>query len=230
MSNLMRDVRHASRRLLRAPLFTLATLLTLALGIGANTAIFTVVNGVLLRSLPFPEPDRLAGVWQSAPGVDIKDLPASFADYLTYREHSTALADVALWNRTSATVLTGDVPERVDGLLATVRLLPLLGVQPILGRPFAESDDVASSPQVVMLGHGYWQRRFGGDRDIVGSRISIDGSMREVIGGAAAALLVHGRRARRRDAAALRSCHRASGRLQLPSRGSAAAGRHAAAG
>ena len=104
MFDLMRDVRHAARRLARTPVFTLATLLTLALGIGANTAIFSVVNTVLLKPLPFPEPDRLVGLWQTAPGVNITDLNASIADYVTYREESRTLADVAIWNGTAFTV------------------------------------------------------------------------------------------------------------------------------
>ena len=182
MSDLMRDLRHAARRLARTPVFTLATLLTLALGIGANTAIFSVVNTVLLKPLPFAEPDRLVGLWQTAPGVNINDLNASIADYVTYREESRTLADVAIWNRTALTVTGLGEPERVDAISATFRLLPMLGVQPILGRAFTERDDEDSSPEVVMLGHGYWQRRFGGDPAVVGRRIMVDGTPREIIG------------------------------------------------
>src|SRR6188768_4234572 len=150
MTELMRDVRHAARRLVRTPMFTLATLLTLALGIGANVAIFSIVNTVLLKPLPFHEADRLVGLWQTAPGVDISDLNASLADYITYREESRTLADVALWNRTAVTVTGLAQPERLDSLSATHRLLPLLGVQPTLGRPFSERDDQDGSPEVVM--------------------------------------------------------------------------------
>jgi len=98
MFDLMRDVRHAARRLARTPMFTVATLLTLALGIGANTAIFSIINSALLKPLPFPEPERLVGLWQTAPGVNITDLNPSIADYVTYREESRTLADVAIWN------------------------------------------------------------------------------------------------------------------------------------
>jgi putative ABC transport system permease protein len=182
MFDLIRDVRHSARRLARTPVFTLATLLTLALGIGANTAIFSVVNTVLLEALPFPEPDRLVGLWQSAPGVSIKDLNASIADYITYREDSRTLEDVAIWNGTALTVTGLAEPERVDGISATFRLLPILGVQPALGRAFVERDDDPHSPEVVMLGHGYWQRRFGGDPGVVGRRITVDGTAREIIG------------------------------------------------
>jgi predicted permease len=182
MFDLMRDVRHAGRRLLRTPMFTLATLLTLALGLGANTAIFSIVDTVLLKPLPFREPDRLVGLWQTAPGVDIADLNGSLADYVTYREESRTLADAALWKGGAFTVAGSAEPERVDGLMATFRLLPLLGVQPLLGRPFAERDDQDGSPEVAMLGYGYWQRRFGGDRGVVGRRVIVDGTAREIIG------------------------------------------------
>jgi putative ABC transport system permease protein len=182
MFDLVRDIRFAARRLARTPMFAAATVLTLALGIGANTAIFTIVNGVLLKSLPFPEPDRLVGLWQTAPGVDIADLNASLADYVTYREESRTLADVAIWNGATVTVAGQAEPERVEGMSATFRLLPLLGVQPILGRGFRETDDAAGGPEVVMLGHGYWMRRYGGDPSVVGRRITMDGTAREVIG------------------------------------------------
>jgi putative ABC transport system permease protein len=182
MFDLMRDVRHAARRLTRTPMFTVATVITLALGIGANTAIFSIVNSVLLKPLPFPEPDRLVGLWQTAPGVNISDLPASIADYVTYREESRTLADVAIWTGNTYTVTGRAEPERVDGLSATFRLLPMLGVQPILGRAVAERDDDPGSPEVVMLSHGYWQRRFGSDRGVVGRRIMVDGTAREIIG------------------------------------------------
>jgi putative ABC transport system permease protein len=182
LHDLIRDLKYALRRLARTPLFTLATLVTLALGIGANTAIFSVINGVLLKPLPFPEPDRLIGVWQNAPGVNIKDLNASIADYVTYREHSKTFAEVAIWNGRSVTVTEFADPERVDGIAVTSRLLPMLGVRPILGREFTEKDSDNSSPDVVMLSYGYWQRRFGGDPKVIGRRIMADGSAREIIG------------------------------------------------
>ncbi|MBO0798973.1 MAG: ABC transporter permease, partial [Blastocatellia bacterium] len=182
MNHLIRDLKYTLRRLALAPGFTAATLITLALGIGANTAIFSIINSVLLKPLPFPEPDRLVGVWQTAPGVNIKDLNASVADYVTYREHSNTFADVAIWTGRSLTVTEFAEPERVDGISMTFRMLPLLGVQPILGREFAEKDDQDGSPDVVMLSYGYWQRRFGGDPRVIGRRIMVDGSAREIIG------------------------------------------------
>jgi len=182
LHDLIRDLKHTFRRLARTPVFTLATLATLALGIGANTAIFSVINSVLLKPLPFPEQDRLIGVWQTAPGVNIKDLNACLADYITYREDSRTFADVAIWNGRSVTVTEFADPERVDGIGATFRLLPMLGVHPILGRGFIEKDNESGSPDVVMLSYGYWQRRFGGDPKVIGRRIMADGAAREIIG------------------------------------------------
>jgi predicted permease len=141
-----------------------------------------MINSVLLKPLPFPEPDRLVGVWQTAPGVNIKDLNASVADYITYREDSKTFADVAIWNGRSVTVTELADPEHVDGIMATFRLLPMLGVKPILGRGFTEKDNATTSPEVVMLSHGYWQRRFSGDPKVIGRRIMADGAAREIIG------------------------------------------------
>jgi predicted permease len=180
--NLIRNMKYALRRLTLTPGFTVATLITLALGIGANTAIFNIINSVLLKPLPFHEPDRLIGVWQTAPGVNIKDLNASIADYVTYREDSSTFADVAIWNGRSFTVTEFADPERVDGISLTFRLLPMLGVQPVLGREFTEKDNQDGSPEVVMLSYGYWQRRFGGDPKVIGRRIMVDGAAREIIG------------------------------------------------
>ncbi len=180
--DLFRDLRLTMRRLGRTPVFTLAVVVTLALGIGANTAIFSVIHGVLLKPLPFADPERLIGVWQTAPGVNIQDLNASIADYLTYREESKTFADVAIWNGRSVTVTEFADPERVEGIQATFRLLPLLGVRPILGREFTEKDEATGSADVVMISHGYWQRRFGGDPKAVGRRILADGTAREIIG------------------------------------------------
>lgn len=182
MQELFRDLRFTLRRLGRTPLFTLATVVTLALGIGANTAIFSVINGVLLQPLPYAAPEQLIGVWQTAPGVNIKDLNASVADYFTYREESRTFADVAIWSGRSVTVTEAGEPERVDGIGMSFRMLPMLGVRPMAGRDFTEKDNVNGAPEVVMLSHGYWQRRFGGDMSVIGRRIQVDGTAREVIG------------------------------------------------
>ncbi|HEU0119637.1 MAG TPA: ABC transporter permease [Bryobacteraceae bacterium] len=182
MYELLRDWKHTLRRLAATPGFTLATIATLALGIGANTAIFSIVNSVILKPLPFTEPDRLIGVWQTAPGVNIENLNASIADYVTYREDSTTFADVALWNGRSLTVTEFAEPERVDGITSTLRLFPMLGIQPILGRQFEEKDFDTKGPDVLMISYGYWQRRFGGDSKIIGRTLRAENSVHEIIG------------------------------------------------
>jgi putative ABC transport system permease protein len=171
-----------ARRLKRSPLFTAVTILTLALGIGANTAVFTVVHSVLLKPLAFHEPDRLIGVWQSAPGVGIKELNASPGTYFTYREESKTFEDIAVW-RTESVNITGTAePERIQSIRTTFGLLPVLRVQPVLGRNFTSKDDSPGQPETVMLSYGYWQRKFGGDPGVLGKRILIDSTAHEVIG------------------------------------------------
>ncbi len=182
MSELLRDLKHALRRLARTPMFSTATIATLALGIGANVAVFSVVYGVLLKPLPYREPDQLIAVFQSAPGVNIKDLNASIADFVTYKEHSQTFADVGLWTGTGAIINENGTAERVSGAAITHRMLPMLGVQPLLGRGFVESENAEGSAEVVMLAYGYWQRQFGGDASIVGKRLMMDGKPVEVIG------------------------------------------------
>ena len=175
----MAELRQTVRRLFRAPGFTLTTVLTLGIGIGATIAIFSVVNGVLLKPLPFPNSDRLiALVHRSA---EAPELAASPAFYLTYREHSTTFESVALWFENTATVTGAGEPEEVHQLMGTHELLSTLGVQPLLGRTFNVADDRESSATVV-LSHGYWQRRFGGAEDVLEQTLIVDGAPREIVG------------------------------------------------
>jgi putative ABC transport system permease protein len=170
------------RRLVRVPLFTTVAAMTLAVGIGANTAIFSVVYGVLLKPLPFRQPDRVVGVWHTAPGINIPLLNQSPATYLTYRDSSRVFEDIGLWDTAAASVTGSGEPERISVLLVTDGVLPLLGVQPFLGRSFDRIDDSRAAPERVMLAYGYWQRKFGEDRNILGRLIQVDGTPREVIG------------------------------------------------
>ncbi|HEV3483828.1 MAG TPA: ABC transporter permease, partial [Vicinamibacterales bacterium] len=175
-------LRRVVRRLLRAPLFTIVAIVTLALGIGANTAIFSVVNGVLLKPLPFHEAGRLVAVWHTAPGLGFPEMNQSPATYLTYREENRTFEDIALWDNFSVSVTgTGD-PERVQALLVTDGLLPILRITPAVGRVFSKEDDSPGAPQRVLITHAYWQRKFGGDPNIIGRGITVDGRPREIIG------------------------------------------------
>ncbi len=163
-------------------MFTALTLLTLAIGIGANTAVFSVIEGVLLKPLPYPRPEELIAVRHSAAGLKIKDLPVSPSCYLTYREENRTLQDIGLWTGDSLNVTGLAEPEQVEGLDMSDGMLGILGVQPILGRGFSRGNDTAGSPKTVLLSYGYWQRKFAGDRNVVGRTIQIDGEPREIIG------------------------------------------------
>ena len=173
--------RLALRRLLHAPLFTAVTLLTLAVGIGANTAIFSVVYGVLLKPLPFADPDRLVGVWHTAPGMNIPLLNMGPSNYFTYRAEGRVFQDIGIFQTNSVTITGGAEPERVQALEVTHGLLPLLGVTPVAGRTFGPADDAPGAPRRVILTHGYWQRRFGG-QPVVGTALQVDGNPVEVVG------------------------------------------------
>jgi putative ABC transport system permease protein len=182
-----RDVAYALRGLRRAPGFTLLVVLTLGAGLGAATTIFSVVNGVLLRPLPYRQPDRLVMIWNDF-GQGAQTLPATSAtDYLDYRRETRLFDDFAAGtggSEVGATgVLTGEgSSERVELTPISANLLPLLGVTPILGRPFTEEEDVFNGPKVVMLTYGLWQRRYGGDRAIIGKSIQVDAVSRTVVG------------------------------------------------
>jgi predicted permease len=179
----LRDLRFALRSLRRSPAFTALSCLTLALGIGATTAVFSVVNGVLIKPLPYPEPNRLIGLSHLAPGVDIGgDVNMSPAQYFTYREHSRTFDEIGLWSSGTATV-TGDAePERVPVVRVNASTLRALGVHPAHGRAFSPNDDVAGAPATVLVTHSYWQRRHGGDTSLIGRAITVDSERRQVIG------------------------------------------------
>jgi putative ABC transport system permease protein len=174
-------LRRTARRLLRTPAFTVVAVFTLALGIGANTAIFSVVRGVLLKPLPLHDPESLAGFWLTAPGLGIPNLMSPSA-YLVNREEGRVFEDVGLWNNGAVSVTGSGEPERVRVLLVTDGTLKLLRVTPALGRLFSADDDSPRTPERVILGHAYWQRKFGSDPSAVGKSIVVDGRPREIIG------------------------------------------------
>src|SRR5262245_8669636 len=175
-------LRLVSRRLVRAPLFTGMALATLALGIGANTAIFSVIRGVLLKPIPFAEPERLIGVWHTAPGIGIPRLNQGPSLYLTYRDANHTFEDTGIWDDTAIAVTGTGEPERVSALEVTDGVLPILRIQPALGRRFTAEDDSPKAPDRVMLAHGYWQRKFGSDPSVIGRLITLDGKPHEIIG------------------------------------------------
>ncbi|MBN1240868.1 MAG: ABC transporter permease [Gammaproteobacteria bacterium] len=178
----MTPLRQTICRLFRAPAFTLTSVLTLAIAIGATTAIFSVVNGVLVQPLPFPESDRLVALSHRSPRMPGNVLPASPSLYFTYREHNRTFESVALWSADTASVTGMGSPEEVRALIATHEFLPTLRVEPLVGRSFTEADDQPGAASTVMLSHAYWQRRFGGSADVLGRTLTVDGAPHTVIG------------------------------------------------
>ena len=180
----MGPLKHVLRRLAHAPGFTVVAVLTLALGIGANTAIFSVIESVLIRPLPFPQAENLAGVWQVAPGVQgiSGNINCSPTMYFTYREQSRTFQEFGIWNSGGASVTGLAEPEQVRALNVTYGTLQALSVQPALGRWFSQSDDTPGTPETVMLTYGYWQRRFGGSASAVGRTLTMDSRPHTIIG------------------------------------------------
>jgi predicted permease len=176
------QLKHVLRRLLRSPIFTAVTLATVAIGIGANSAIFSVINGVLLKPLPYADAERLVGVWQSAPVIGINDLTLSFSDYFTFLDENRSFQELGLWDNDSVSITGLGAPEQVQNIEVTAGILPALGVQPQLGRWFTAKDDSPGSPATVILTYGYWMRKFGGDPLAVGRRIVVDGEAKEIVG------------------------------------------------
>ncbi len=174
------ELRYATRVLWKQPGFSAAAVLTLALGIGATTAIFSVVYGVLVKPLPFDDPERLVSLQQIAPhGAGTNH---GRGTYLTYRENQHVFEAIGAWDPTEVSITGRGNPERVEGLRVSASTLPLLRVHPILGRVFSAEDDTPGAPPRVLLTHGYWQRRFGGAETVVGQQLIVDGRSAEVIG------------------------------------------------
>ena len=170
------------RRLVHLPMFTTVAVLTLAIGIGANTAIFSVVEGVLLKPLPFAHPDELMVVDHAAPGVNMKSVGAAAFLYFTYRDETRAFKDIGMFESDTVSVTGLAEPEEVQSLHVTQGVLPILGVQPSLGRSFTPEDDAPGGPDTVILMAGYWRSKFGGDASVIGRRILLDGRARDIIG------------------------------------------------
>lgn len=177
------DARYAARVLWKRPAFSALAIGTIALGIGATTAMFSVVYGVLLKPLPFDEPDRLVALEDLAPGFTVAGpVFLGHATYFTYRDNTRVFEDIGLWQMTRMSLLEHNTPEQVQVLNVTDGLLPLLRVSPALGRLIKKEDDVPSAPRRVLLTYGCWQRRFGGARDVLGRLLVMDGNPYEIIG------------------------------------------------
>jgi predicted permease len=179
---LFSGLRYGVRRLLGNPGFTAVSVLTLALGTGASIAIFSVIDAVLLKPLPYPHSERIVSLRHTAPGIHIADLNQAVSFHYTYSEENRVFQDVGLWSE-GAWSLTGQgTPEKVRGLVVSSRFLAVLGIQPAFGRGFTATDEDPHSESTVLLSDGYWKSRFGGDRSVLGRRILLDGDANTVIG------------------------------------------------
>ena len=177
METLFQDIRYGFRMLLKNSGFTAVAVIALALGIGANTAIFSVVNAVLLRPLPFNQPDRLVKVWPQKPETSV-----SKAEFVEIRDNNQSFDDLALYSGWSFTLTGGDEPAKVSGARTTAQFFSLLGVNAALGRTFLPDEDQPGRSHVALLSYGTWERRFGSDQNIIGQSITIDGEAHMIVG------------------------------------------------
>ena len=177
----MNDLHYGLRLLRRSPMFAAVTIGTLALGIGATTAIYSVVESVVLRPLPYREPDRVVVIWEDASFVSFPRNTPAPANYFSWKEMNRSFADIAATRGASANLTTGGPPEQVIGRRVTANFFPVLGVDPVIGRTFTDEEDRTGAP-VTVISYGLWQRRYSGDPAVVGRDITMNGSARRIIG------------------------------------------------
>lgn len=175
-------MKHALRRLFKSPAFALTAILTVGAAIGANAMIFSVVNGVILKPLPYPDAKSLVGAWLIAPGVMQGELQQSAGTYFMIRDSGQSFQDIGLWKNGSATITGHGEPEQIETLDVTDGTLPILGIRPALGRGFSKEDDLPKGPEVILITHRYWQRAFGANPSAVGQSLMVNGTAREIIG------------------------------------------------
>ncbi|HXQ71331.1 MAG TPA: ABC transporter permease, partial [Pyrinomonadaceae bacterium] len=179
---MINDIRYALRVLAKSPAFTFVALLTLALGIGANTAIFSLVNSILLRPLPYREPDQLVRLLQSSPKLGLPVWPVSQAGFAAYREGNSSFESMAIYSAGGIN-LTGDgEPERLPVSNVTADFFKVLGVNPIAGRTFQEGEDTPGNNSVCVISYGFWQRRFAGDKNVIGRTLMLNHAPVQIVG------------------------------------------------
>jgi predicted permease len=178
-------VRPAWRSLRRAPTFTITASATLVIGIGAAVAIFALIDGVLLRPLPYGDPDRLVGAWHDLKAVNIRKGNQTQATYFTYKKLARSIEGIGVYQESAVNVSDpqgGGPPQRIASAWISASLVPVLRVPPLRGRTFTESEDLPKGPLVVMIGEGLWRSRFGSDLEIIGRKIEVNGHSREIVG------------------------------------------------
>jgi putative ABC transport system permease protein len=179
---MFQDLRFGARMLFKTPGFTFVAALTLALGIGANTAIFSVVNAVLLRPLPFPEPERIVRLWESHPPTNLPQFSVAFPTFLDWRNQSQVFTQMAAYREDGFNLQASNETMRVNGARVTVDFFSVLGVMPAAGRVFTTPEDTPGGERVAILSHSFWQQSFGGDPQLVGRQLKVDGQPYTVVG------------------------------------------------
>jgi putative ABC transport system permease protein len=182
MESLLGDIRYALRNLLRRPGFTLIAVVTLAAGIGANTAIFSSIHSLLLNPLPFPELDRVVAIWDKLPSKGVMHNEVTVANYLDWQSQTQSFEQLALYRWWNANLTGIDPPERIQGFLVTANYLDALGMKPIMGRNFFAEENQPGKDAVAIITHSLWQRRFGGDPNILNKTITINSVVRTIVG------------------------------------------------
>jgi predicted permease len=182
MNTLWQDLRYGARMLWKTPGFTAIAIITLALGIGANTAIFSVVNAVLLSPLPYAEPERLTLIWTKLEKLGLEKTWSSEPEVLDLRQQSTLFESLGVINDGSFSLTGGGEPEQLNGLQVSTNLFSMLGVKMKIGRDFAPDEEKPGASRVAILSHGFWQRRFGGEQGVIGSTIHLNGNPTTVVG------------------------------------------------
>src|SRR5437660_441336 len=182
METLIKDIRYGIRGLLKRPGFTAIAVITLALGIGANTAIFSVINAVLLRPLPYHEPERLVTIWEESPQRGMYQMPVSFANLRDWVDQNHAFEQISAYTFSNLNLSGAGEPARLGAVRASANLFSLVGAVPLLGRPFLPEEDKEGANRVVILGHALWQSRFGADSAIIGRSLTLDNQSYTVVG------------------------------------------------
>ena len=182
MDSILKDLRFGARALLRSHWYTAIVVLTLGLGIGANTAIFSVITGVLLRPLPYEQSDRLVLLRQSAPLASVANVGVSIKEYFTYREQARDIQSLVEYHQMNFDLLKRGEPDRVNTGVVSHNFFDVLGIRPQYGRTFAADDDKHGAEAVLVLGHSYWRTRFGGDPAVVGQQFEMNGRPHTVVG------------------------------------------------
>lgn len=184
LENIIQDAQFGVRMLLKHPGFTIVVAITLALGIGANTAIFSVVNAVLLKPLPYRDPDRVVLLWanNSTLNLGTQELPAEALDLPEWRAQASSIGEIAAFRSWQADLSGGGEPERLAGVQVTANLFTLLGINPMLGRTFTTDEEQPGDDKVAVISHALWTRRFGGDTNLLGQLVTINGDRRTLVG------------------------------------------------